>query len=41
MANREGVPEELKVFDQMEWVNRMNNIRNCAEEVANSELIYA
>ena len=40
MAEREGVTEELKATDQMEWVRRMNNIRNRAEEVVNSELIY-
>lgn len=40
MAEREGVTEELKATDQMEWVRRMNNIRNRAEEVVNSDLIY-
>ena len=40
MAEREGVTEQLKAADQMEWVQRMNNIRNRAEEVVNSELIY-
>lgn len=40
MAEREGVTEELKATDQMEWVRRMNNIRNRAEEVVNSELIF-
>ncbi len=41
MAEREGVTEQLKAADQMEWVRRMNNIRNRADEVVNSELIYA
>ncbi len=36
----EGVTEELKARDQLEWVGRMNNIRNRAEEIINSELIY-
>lgn len=40
MAEREGVTEQLKATDQMEWVRRMNNIRNRAEEVVNSNLIY-
>lgn len=40
MAKREGVTEELKAKDQMAWVGRMNNIRNRAEEIVNSELIY-
>ncbi len=33
MAERDGVTEALKVTDQMEWVQRMNNIKNRAEEV--------
>lgn len=41
MAKREGVTEALKASDQMEWVRRMNNIRNRAEEVIFHELIYA
>ena len=40
MAEREGVNEEFKVTDQMEWVQRMNNIRNRAEEVIKTTLIY-
>ena len=36
----EGVNEQLKAADQMEWVGRMNNIRQRAEEVVLSELIY-
>ncbi len=41
MAAREGVTEQLKVQDQMLWVQRMNNIRNRAVEVVNNDLIYA
>lgn len=40
MAEREGVTEELKATDQMEWVRRMNNIRNRAEEIIHNELIF-
>ncbi len=40
MAKAEGVTEELKEGNQMEWVSRMNNIRNRAEEIVNAELIY-
>ena len=40
MAEREGVTEQLKAENQMEWVGRMNNIRNRAEEIVNAELIY-
>ena len=40
MAEKEGVTEQLKADNQMEWVCRMNNIRNRAMEIVNSELIY-
>ena len=40
MAAMEGVTEQLKADNQMEWVGRMNNIRNKAMEIVNSELIY-
>ena len=33
MANAEGVTEELKATNQMEWVQRMNNIQNRAKEL--------
>lgn len=36
----EGVTEELKARDQLEWVGRMNNIRNRAEEIIKNEMIY-
>ena len=41
MAEAEGVTEQLKADNQMEWVGRMNNIRNRAMEIVNNELIYA
>ena len=40
MAALEGVTEKLKAEDQMEWVGRMNNIRNRAEEIVSRELIF-
>ena len=40
MAEREGVTEHLKAADQMEWVRQINNIRNQATEIVNSEIIY-
>ena len=40
MAEAEGVTETLKAADPMEWVGRMNNIRNKAMEIVNGELIY-
>ena len=41
MAKQEGVTEALKAADQMAWVRRMNNIRNRAEEIVLTELVYA
>ena len=41
MAEREGVTEQLKAANSMEWVRKMNSIRNRAVEITNSELIYA
>ena len=40
MAAMEGVDEALKAADQMEWVKRMNSIRNRAEEIIQAELIF-
>ena len=40
IAEREGVTEQLKVENQMEWVARMNNIRSRAMEIINTNLIY-
>ena len=40
MAKREGVTEALKAADQMEWVRRMNSLRNRAEEIILTELVY-
>ena len=40
MAKQEGVTEELKVANQMEWVRRMNGIRNRAEEIILREAVY-
>ena len=41
LAAAEGVTEELKAQDQMEWVRRMNSIRSRAAEIVNKELIFA
>ena len=40
MVEQWGVTEELKMQDQMEWVRRMNNIKNVAEEMVISEIVY-
>ena len=41
MKQAEGVTEQLKAADQMEWVRRMNSIRNRAEEIVKSEVVFA
>ena len=41
MAEREGVTEQLKAQNQMEWVGKMNNILDTALEVINTKLIYS
>lgn len=41
LAQQEGVTERLKAEHQMEWVARMNSIRNRADEIVLNELIYA
>ena len=40
MMERQGITEELKVCDQMEWVRAVNGIRNMAEEIVLKELVY-
>ena len=40
MAEREGITEQLKAENQMEWVRQMNNLRNRANEIVLRELIY-
>lgn len=40
MAQREGITEQFKSENQMEWVGQMNNVRNRVEEIIYSELIY-
>ena len=40
MAEREGLTEKLKANNQMEWVGRMNNIRQRATEIVNHDIIY-
>ena len=41
LAEQEGITEQLKAEDQMEWVRQMNSVRNRAEEIIYNELIYA
>lgn len=39
-AEKEGVTEQLKAADQMAWVRQINNIRERATEVVNSEVVF-
>lgn len=41
LVEQEGITEQLKAENQMEWIGRMNNIRQRAEEIVNTELIYS
>ena len=41
MKTNEGITEQLKTDNQMEWVRRMNDIRHRSTEIINHELIYA
>lgn len=41
MVKSEGVTEQLKANNQILWVGRMNNIRQRATEIVNTEMIYA
>ena len=41
MKKQQGITEELKAKDQLAWVGAMNNIRNAAEEIICTEVIYA
>ena len=40
MRQAEGITDELKRQDQLEWACRMNNIRSRAEEIVTNELVY-
>ena len=41
MKLAQGITEQLKAENALEWVGRMNNIRACAMEIVNEEIIYA
>lgn len=41
MKQAQGITEQLKAENQLEWVQRLNNIRTCAREIVNEEIIYA
>ena len=41
MKQAQGITEQLKAENALEWVGKMNNIRVCAMEIVNREIIYA
>ena len=41
LAEKQGVTEQLKAADQMLWIQKMNNIRNSAQEIVLHNFIYA
>ena len=41
LAQQEGITEQMKAENQLEWVARMNGIRNRAEQIVLNELIYS
>ena len=41
LAEKESITEELKSSNQMLWIDKMNNIKNIAEEIILKEYIYA
>ena len=41
IAEREDITEQLKAENALEWVRRMNNIRACAREIVEREIIFA
>lgn len=40
MKQTQGITEQLKADNQMEWVGRMNNVQACAREIVDKEMIY-
>lgn len=41
LSKQEGVNEQLKIDNQIMWVQRMNNIRNLVTEIVNNEIIFS
>lgn len=41
MKRAQGVTEQLKAENALEWVQRINNIRACAKEIIEKEIIFA
>ena len=40
MKQTQGITERLKKENALEWIGRLNNIRACAREIVNSEIVY-
>lgn len=40
LAEKDNVTEKLKAENTFLWIRKMNNIRNCASEIVNTEVIY-
>ena len=40
MKQAQGITEQLKVENFLEWIGRMNNIQACARKIVNKEIIY-
>ena len=40
MKQAQGITEQLKVDDILEWIGRMSNIQTCAREIVDNEMIY-
>ncbi len=39
-ADRQGIAEQLKAENALEWTGKMNNIRACAREIVEKEIVY-
>lgn len=41
MKQTQGITEQLKMENQMEWVAKINNIQACAREMVDKEIVYS
>ena len=41
MKQAQGITEQLKADDSLEWIGKMNNIQTCAREIVEREIIYS
>lgn len=41
MKQAQGITEQLKAENQLEWIQRLNNIRACVREIVEKEIIYS